>query len=474
MYLDLDFELLKPLDQLAEENTFFIGQEPVTHTHVIADMDMLISNGLIGSIPRHPFWKTVFVQMRLNSELANVLLSTGPFMVTKSYYDYVRDAKRLLAYPIVITQPGVFNPYPQFNHLENTVALCRTSIESSQRRKNACDLLGENNFYNYGFDDNTVAIHHWGNVWTGNNLGNGYRFEAITAIVPEHMFWPNDSTSQGESVDKPQEGIPKLLHQVWIGNGISQEHAANVQTWLRHHETWKYRFWNLTDIRALIATQYSEYLEMFDGYPSDLYRIEAGVYFILNAFGGVYVSLELESLNPIDDLLVDESLVLAHAPREHCLLITFGDFLLTTDFIASAKGHAMWKYVLRKLTILQDSVDHRVATGHELLYRGYANYQESINALISRPIQILSQDTFNPGYDKAAGVRRICSDDYDKLSQRQKLMCNELQARVFQERPPLGAPYAINHWYHVPLSKSGAIAIDTLVPADMRFEGSNE
>lgn len=56
VYVDADFECLKPLDEIMAKYDFFSGIEP-PHEIPESDRVMLISNALIGSVPNHPILK---------------------------------------------------------------------------------------------------------------------------------------------------------------------------------------------------------------------------------------------------------------------------------------------------------------------------------------------------------------------------------------------------------------------------------
>jgi hypothetical protein len=61
VYVDLDFEALRPLDaSLLGPHACLIGQEPLAHAHVLNRVDRLICNALMASCARHPFWLHVF------------------------------------------------------------------------------------------------------------------------------------------------------------------------------------------------------------------------------------------------------------------------------------------------------------------------------------------------------------------------------------------------------------------------------
>jgi mannosyltransferase OCH1-like enzyme len=42
VYADLDFEALKPFDELIDGRSLIIGQEPYAHSHVLYDIERMV------------------------------------------------------------------------------------------------------------------------------------------------------------------------------------------------------------------------------------------------------------------------------------------------------------------------------------------------------------------------------------------------------------------------------------------------
>lgn len=55
------------------------------------------------------------------------------------------------------------------------------------------------------------------------------------------------------------------------------------------HFSSEHRFWTDDNIRQLIQKQYPWFLDTFDEYPYPIQRVDAGRYFILYHYGGVYL-----------------------------------------------------------------------------------------------------------------------------------------------------------------------------------------
>ena len=96
----------------------------------------------------------------------------------------------------------------------------------------------------------------------------------------------------------PGAGLPKTIHQIWLGGSVPAKLQGLSKTWRERHPDWAYRLWTDDDVDALTF----ETRDLFDratcwGQKSDLLRAE-----ILLQYGGVYVDLDYINYQTLDDL----------------------------------------------------------------------------------------------------------------------------------------------------------------------------
>jgi mannosyltransferase OCH1-like enzyme len=98
--------------------------------------------------------------------------------------------------------------------------------------------------------------------------------------------------------------IPKIIHQT--GPDKQKWHPI----WKECSESWKntfpdfqYKFWTDDDIRNLVKEQYPEFLELYDGFPHHIMRVDFARFCILNSYGGIYADLDLYCYKNFYDLL---------------------------------------------------------------------------------------------------------------------------------------------------------------------------
>ena len=93
MYVDFDYESIKPMESLIKGKTCCFSQEPKSHCRIFhKKVDCLINNAMMLSVPQHPFMakviETVFREQTLycaDSKAVCVLKTTGPWMLVDLY-----------------------------------------------------------------------------------------------------------------------------------------------------------------------------------------------------------------------------------------------------------------------------------------------------------------------------------------------------------------------------------------------------
>lgn len=100
VYVDLDFESLKPLDALLCNTSVTLAFEN----------DQSVANCIMASAPGHPFWihlLTNIVQSATNAahwHAVDAIKESGPMAVSKAYWEFSSKTELL---PITVTAPGV-------------------------------------------------------------------------------------------------------------------------------------------------------------------------------------------------------------------------------------------------------------------------------------------------------------------------------------------------------------------------------
>ena len=94
--------------------------------------------------------------------------------------------------------------------------------------------------------------------------------------------------------------IPKILHFIWVGpNQLLPKYMKCIETWKIMHSNWLIKIWTDDNIKEL----YFDNRDIFDkadnyGMKSDILRYE-----ILYREGGVYIDIDYECLQSIENII---------------------------------------------------------------------------------------------------------------------------------------------------------------------------
>lgn len=144
---------------------------------------------------------------------------------------------------------------------------------------------------------------------------------------------------------KSREDIPRLIHQVWIGDKAP---PVSVEAWARHaaEHGYGYRLWREADLEREGVFSNDVFRTMLEkgDYPG---AVDVARYILLERFGGIY--LDCDWYPARDDVSFDAFLPLAgltafdeKTPRD----TGRGSMLLANSFIAAPAGHPVFRRML--------------------------------------------------------------------------------------------------------------------------------
>jgi len=142
VYVDLDFECLRPLDAWLDGRALVMGLEPEAHLEIPLvrrrGLERIVGNAFLASAPGHPFWAHLRHALLEHRDEPDPLDAAGPFLLT--------DA--------VASWPG---PEPV------TLAPARTlyPLSKEEVRAGALDPPGARE----RLARDAFAVHHWAGTW---------------------------------------------------------------------------------------------------------------------------------------------------------------------------------------------------------------------------------------------------------------------------------------------------------------------
>lgn len=105
IYADLDFECLRPQDELLHGRSLVLGLEPDSHAEryqeVRPGLSGIACNAWMASTPEHPFWDHLLACMRQSARADEVLDATGPFVLTQALESYAGTDVTVLESPVL-------------------------------------------------------------------------------------------------------------------------------------------------------------------------------------------------------------------------------------------------------------------------------------------------------------------------------------------------------------------------------------
>lgn len=113
---------------------------------------------------------------------------------------------------------------------------------------------------------------------------------------------------------------PKIIHQVYDyrnGGKIPKQLLEISLTWKKNHPDWEYRLWDHYAIDAFMKQYYPHYINRYFQFKYPVQRWDSIRYLLIYHYGGLYVDMDYESLEPIDGLLVDAECFFGSEPEEH-------------------------------------------------------------------------------------------------------------------------------------------------------------
>jgi mannosyltransferase OCH1-like enzyme len=92
--------------------------------------------------------------------------------------------------------------------------------------------------------------------------------------------------------------IPKILHQIWIGNKpFPDNYSIYRDSWEKHFPNWEYKFWGNSDIEGFNMKN----IEAFKSSKSWAQKADIWRYEILERYGGIYIDCDFECLRNFSD-----------------------------------------------------------------------------------------------------------------------------------------------------------------------------
>jgi mannosyltransferase OCH1-like enzyme len=151
------------------------------------------------------------------------------------------------------------------------------------------------------------------------------------------------------------EMIEKNILQTWKSKSSIPENFRYWSGTIRDlNPQFSYYFWDDGDNRTFIETNYPWFLDVYDKYPLEIYRVDAVRYFWLYHFGGVYIDMDSECLRPLGDLCEDNTgVVLGRMGHDESFVHSIPNAVMM-----SSSRERFWLYVIHLMMSSQGARKH--------------------------------------------------------------------------------------------------------------------
>lgn len=98
-----------------------------------------------------------------------------------------------------------------------------------------------------------------------------------------------------------EPGIPRILYQTWKTRGdLPPNYAYWRETFEIHNPDFELLLWDDGDNRSFVEAEFPSLLGVYDGLPSEIYRVDLVRPLFLFRYGGFYADLDTECLRSLE------------------------------------------------------------------------------------------------------------------------------------------------------------------------------
>ena len=134
----------------------------------------------------------------------------------------------------------------------------------------------------------------------------------LRPVLWSYSFPPND--------DKPFQGkhrlhdrvnhpaligeVPLLFHQIFLNyTAMPTKWPKFINSCKLRNKNFTYVLWDRSKIERFLQEDFPWFLDTYRSYPYDVQRADAARYFIMYAFGGLYMDMDISCKKPLESLL---------------------------------------------------------------------------------------------------------------------------------------------------------------------------
>lgn len=182
--------------------------------------------------------------------------------------------------------------------------------------------------------------------------------------------------------------IPRIIHQVYEGRDNSSPPSELIRlsrSWKELNPDWEYYLWDYRAIDQFLENYYPNFINIYNNYKYDVQRWDAIRYLIIYQHGGLYVDMDYQCIEKIEDILIDKECCLGTEPPEHSTIFGVQE-MIGNAFIASIPKHPFIGALIdeiQKDDLVFDNHEVMHSTGPLMVTRVYDNFEKKEDIRIS-------------------------------------------------------------------------------------------
>lgn len=201
--MDLDVEVLKPLDIWTYLSPCVLSHENYEHSYIVHRMSTPnVINAVMASQPKHPFFKVLQDNLEgfRNKYYDKVLQATGPFFVDDVYHIFQKFVANNKSSSNPENEITIIDPkywFPIYDPTQNVTLVNRCELVISQYSKdltiyspsinrivdNICKELHGNNYSNKPGND-SYLVHHWVHTYAQKKEFKTQNISSVFTVAP--------------------------------------------------------------------------------------------------------------------------------------------------------------------------------------------------------------------------------------------------------------------------------------------------
>lgn len=336
VYVDIDEKCIKSFDALHHTCDFYIA----VHNLLLMlhhNNKFRINNAVFGACPNHPILGKAVEQIKFNRKKDHLLERTGPDFITKVIVNYLSSQANADFVNVILPANYFYpaaerpnkrvkiNPKAHIYIMPETLAVhYYTSywLTPPRKKKTAGSYKLSDNalkkhransqpvvktiltdaelkqFSDSSFKENVHgAMHSIESEWE--------KYDAVLQKASDKTFFEviknhyKEYNAHIESLYSLQPKIPKIIHQIWVGDRpFPQEARVWQESWKKLHPDWDYKLWTNEEVEDLSFDNKKFYNAAKNwAEKADILRYE-----ILYRYGGLCIDIDQYCIMPFDIL----------------------------------------------------------------------------------------------------------------------------------------------------------------------------